>query len=386
MKSLLFVQNGDYREAYLRFEKGDPETYRDQRRSVEHVAGFAPNACVTTVAFSREAYRQELAPNLWAVGLPRAKINAAAIARIFEQAAPTHVLQRTPHVGFLREARRRHLPVLPTFADIFRHGGPRTTIGNFLMRRELLKSHAPCFSNHSLNASRSLVQVLRLPADKIIPWDWSRIPVTASAKTGVTDVAKPTAFFAGHISEAKGVGDCLRAVAEMKKRGTNLSISLAGSGNLEEWNRLARNLGVSDQVKFIGLISNKKVREEMHAHDFVIVPSRHEYAEGLPNTIYEGLASRSVLVVSDHPAFAGRLVENKEVLVFEASNPKSLADCLGKVIKDNALYGSLSANSAAAHERLYVGMEWTTLIDVFLEDPTNKRGWVEKNILQGLVA
>ena len=39
----------------------------------------------------------------------------------------------------------------------------------------------------------------------------------------------------------------------------------------------------------------------MSAHDIVIVPSRHDYPEGLPMTIYEALAMRTPLVVSDHP-------------------------------------------------------------------------------------
>ncbi|OED50711.1 hypothetical protein AB838_01105 [Rhodobacteraceae bacterium (ex Bugula neritina AB1)] len=381
-KSLLFVQNGDYRDAYMHLKEGGSETYRDQKRSVDYVAGLAREAKVTTLALSKTARREELAPNLWAAGLSYGEAKSSAIAQVFEEAEPTHVLLRTPHFGFLREARRRNVHILPNFADIFERGGPRTAMRNFRMRRELLKSKAPCFCNHSLNASRSLIDVLGLPPEKVMPWDWSKVPVGEGPRKAPPDKTQASAFFAGALSEEKGVGDCLKAVAVLKAQGIRLEMRFAGPGDIAFWQERSRTLDIADRVVFLGMIANGAVREEMSRHDFVIVPSRPAYAEGLPNTIYEALASRSVLILSDHPAFTGRLTADEEALIFKAADPNSLAQSIAMVLENGAVYENISENSAQAHDRLYIGMEWTSLVDAFLADPEDRLGWVARNNLQ----
>ena len=384
VRSIVFIQHGDFREVYRRFSDGGDETYRDQKKSVNFVAALAPEARVTTIAFGPETYRTELALNLWAVGLRRDSLRTSDIAGVLENAEPSHVILRTPHLGFLREVQRRKIWLLPTFADIFARKGIRTALQNFATRRALLRAKAPCVSNHSLNASRSLVSVLGLPPEKVVPWDWSKVPLASSGKAGVADPARPTAFFAGAMTDDKGVGDCLEAIVELRREGLKLSMNFAGPGDLDHWKTVAEKLGISDQVRFLGMISNAQVRHEMCRHDFVIVPSRHSYAEGLPNTIYEGLASRSVLVISDHPAFVGRLVPEEECLMYPAANPKALARCLSRVSADRKLYQTLSDNAEKAHDALYVGMEWTALVTKFLEDPENRTNWVEPNALSAM--
>jgi glycosyltransferase involved in cell wall biosynthesis len=384
-RSILFVQNGDYAEAYRRFAEGGAETYRDQKNSVDFVAGLAPDARVTSFAFGAAGNRVELAPELWAMGGPREAFDASRISALLDETAATHLVLRTPHAGFLTEAARRKIPILPIFADIFSSKGLRGRYRSWKLRRALLQCHAPCFSNHSLNASRSLVEAIGLSPQKIIPWDWSKVPMAGKAKSGVGNSSRPTAFFAGTLSEDKGVGDCLDAISLLHADNIMLTMSFAGCGNISDWRMRAEGLGIADHVKFLGMISNAQVRAKMHEHDFVIVPSRHSYAEGLPNTIYEGLASRSVLVISDHPAFAGRLKADAECLIFPAMDSAALAACLKRAILDPVLYRQLSENSATAHDQLYIGMEWTALVTAFLDDPDNQTGWVEMNSLQALV-
>jgi glycosyltransferase involved in cell wall biosynthesis len=384
LNSILFVQNGDFAQAYHRISEGSPETYRDQAASVNFVAGLAPRARVTTFAFGTDQSLINLAPELWATGGPRQAFEAEQISTLFDEAEVTHLVLRTPHLGFLHEAARRKIPALPCFADIFNRRGLRCRYWNWKLRQVLLKCNSPCFSNHSLNASRSMMEVLRLPSQKIVPWDWSKVPVTSEAKSGVHYPDQPSAFFAGTLSEDKGVGDCLDAISLLRTDGLRLTMSFAGPGKTSQWQERAEHLGIADQVSFLGVIPNTQVRAQMHEHDFVIVPSRHSYPEGLPNTIYEGLASRSALIISDHPAFASRLQPDAECLVFPAMDSPAIASSLKRLILNPALYKRLSENAVAALDRLYVGMEWTTMVTAFLNDPENQTGWVENNSLQTL--
>lgn len=377
-RRVLIIQNGDYRDAYTRFAAGKAERYRDQKRSVDFVASLTGDGPVTTVAFGPEAYREELAPDLWAQGIKK-NPDRKEIRALFDVTRPTHLVLRTPHRGLLREAIRRDTWVLPSFADIFQPGALDRRLKQALLRRDLMRARAPCVANHSLNASRSLIDVLGLPADRVVPWDWSRVPLGGPPKTGPADSARPTAFFAGSLTQAKGVGDCLDALSILASKGQDLQMAFAGPGDLAPWRARADALGVTEQVTFLGQISNADVRAEMRARDFVIVPSRRSYPEGLPNTIYEALASRSVLILSDHPAFAGRLAPDKEALVFSAGDPEALATCLARAIRTPALCQALSEASEAAHDALYLGLEWSALVTAFLDDPGNSTGWVARH-------
>lgn len=379
--SILFIQHGDFADDYTRFAAGGDETYRDQKKSVDFVSDLSADQRVTTLTLGDTVAFRELTPTLWAGILARATLRQQQIREVFDRVAPTHVVVRSPHLGFLHEATRRGCKVLPSFADIFHKGGPRQRWRNFKLRQALAHPAIPCVANHSLNASQSLASAVGVSKDKIVPWDWSRIPLTEPAKPAVADRAAPNAFYAGVLSEAKGVGDILEALRLCRDQGHTISVTLAGRGDLEPWKNRADQLGVADQIHFLGLIPNTEVREQMRAHDMVIVPSRHSYPEGLPNTIYEALASRSPLVLSDHPAFAGRLDHETQCMTFKAGDSQDLARCLSRLCRDEALYSALSGNAGTASEGLYIGLDWRDLVTQFLADPDNRTGWVEQNSL-----
>ena len=108
------------------------------------------------------------------------------------------------------------------------------------------------------------------------------------------------------------------------------------------------------------------VLETMRTHDAVLVPSRHEYPEGLPITIYEALCTWTPVVASDHPMFRQRLVPDRNALVFEASKPASLAAAVARLMTDPALYRSLSKVGGEAAENYLCPLKWHDLIDTWL--------------------
>lgn len=382
---ILFFQHGDFGEAYLRLASGEPETYRDQRISVDFVASLRHAHQVTTLAICDRPHREDLAGNLVSIGIDaKTAYEPSAVRALLTSIDPDLIVCRTPHTPVLRWARRRRIPALPLFADLFGTGGLKQLLKNRILGRLLRADVFPCVANHSLNASHSIATALSQSESRIVPWDWSRLPVNPVAKPAPADPARLQAFFAGMLSEAKGIGDCLEATARLRDRGIRLAFEFAGPGPQEIWQTRAAALGVADRVRFAGRIAHAEVRQRMRASDLVVVPSRHDYAEGLPNTIYEALASRSPLVMSDHPAFAGRLREGQDCLVFRAAGPASLADRIADLAADPGLYTRLSQNAAAAHDTLYVGLEWTRLVRAFLDDPRNETGWVAAHSLAQL--
>lgn len=380
---IMFVQTGNYAQAYRRLASGAPETYRDQNASVSYVADLAPAHDVLTVSFGDTPHDDTLALGLRSIELPRNTVKTG-IASLLDSHQPDRLILRSPFHVILKQAGARGIPTLPCFADLFQSGGPRSQLRHARLRLALRRARTPCVANHSLNASRSVNRVLGIPQAGVVPWDWSPITPNATAKEGIIQANAPRLFYAGALSADKGVGDCLKALQILKARGLTAQISLAGGGDISAWQKMADQLGIAEQVHFLGLIPNTDVRMQMTAHDIVLVPSRHSYPEGLPNTIYEALASRSPLVLSDHPAFAGRVTHGNGCLSFKGADPASLADAISNLSTDAALYAALSKSAPETLSGLYIGLEWSELVTLFLEDPEDHSGWVSSHALPAL--
>lgn len=391
MKTLLFFQRGNYASALESARAKVPETYRDQYASVAYVESLSSRYNVVVVSSGDDPHDIQIDANLRSVRLYRQKGDITGAAELLKEIGPDLIVVRSPYVPVLEFAKSRNIPCLPCFADIFHQRTGLKGLSDRLqfrrLRKTLVGENVACISNHSLNASRSMVSDLGLPAESIVPWDWSRVTPEPDAKQ--ISAGPISAFYAGLISEGKGVGDCLEAVALLKSQGRKITLDLAGNGNakmpLEGWKARAKSMGLETDVTFLGLVPNADVRALMAARDIVLIPSRQSYREGLPNTIYEGLACRSPLVISDHPAFKGRLVDQRDCVQFKNGDPASLAQAIQHLTDTPDLYASLSANAPKALEQLYVGLEWSDLIDLFLQDPSNKTGWVEKNTLTDLM-
>lgn len=382
---ILFVQYGNYAESYARFANGGPETFRDQKASVDFVSDLSKSHDVTIVAICDARHDMRLTPKLRSIGVHYDDLVSTRISQIFDEMDPDLLICRTPHRLVLGEAARRRIKTLPHFADIFDGTGLRHAYRMARLRRVLRQLQAPCVANHARNASISVNQALRSPTTRIVPWDRRAIKIDLPAKTGVHDPRSPRLIFAGALSAAKGLGDAIAAVGLLSSRGLRARLTVAGQGDWTPWREQIAKAGLDEQVHYAGLIPNTQMVAEMNDHDMVLVPSRREYPEGLPNTLREGLQSRSVVVASDHPAFADRLQAAHGAMVFRASDPSALADAVEQLCQKPELYVTLSMNAPDAAEGLRFGMYWDDLWTAFIEDPDNQSGWVEQNSLERLL-
>lgn len=384
-RRILFLQFGDFAEAWHRLSNGGDDTYRDQARSVFAVSGLAPENSVSIIGLCDRCYDETLMPGLSVHGLTRKKLTRRVLRKLFDVTDPDLLVCRTPNLAALSLAQKRGVPTLPSFADIFAWGGgPRTRLSTWQLARTLRGDAFNVVANHSLNASRSMADVLGIARDRIIPWDWSRVPLDGAPKTGLAEPGKLRILYAGLMIPEKGVGDAISAVAQLRAENHDVELTCVGSGDTAAWSEIAAKLNIAEAVHTPGAVSHATVRREMRAHDVVVVPSRHSYAEGLPNTIYEALAAHTPLVLSDHPAFRARLTPEQDCLQVSASDPTALAAAFRRLKEDPALYARLSANAPDGLDGLYVGMEWSHLLAAFLADPRGETGWYRDHTLAAL--
>ncbi|HEY6880647.1 MAG TPA: glycosyltransferase, partial [Polyangiales bacterium] len=274
----------------------------------------------------------------------------------------------------------RDLPLLPLFADSFRGSDLRTQVRNARLAYVLNDPRIRYVANHNLAAAMDLARI-GVVERKIVPYDW---PAVVSPKQNPPKQAPPRdrtfkLLYVGTVSEAKGVGDLLHAVWELLRGGLDVSLEVIGQRRDDALPELAAQLSLDGRVEFLGLRPHDEVRRAMVAADAVVVPSRHEYPEGLPMTLYEGLCSRTPIVVSDHPMFQLRIRDRENALVFSAGSPTSLADKVRLLRDDAALYELLSLNSERAAEGYLCPLKWHQLIDAWL-DPHHEAE-IERHLL-----
>ena len=356
---ILFVQHGDYGTAYRNMLACKKETYRDQFRSVRFVADLATSHTVRVLSFCPRPHKEQLTPSLWSIGIEKDglfKINLNDTLKSFKTDL---LICRTPQRQTLSWAAKNRITTLPC------------------LRQILKRVPKPCVANHSLNASKSLIHLGIHPKD-IVSWDWSPIEPIIQGKSAPKDGHPLSIMYIGVLSKAKGLDTVIDALRILKETKTTAILNIAGQGDLKFWQNYAKERYVESQVNFLGPIPSDTVLSTMNDNDLIVVPSKHEYPEGLPNTIFEALASRTPLIISDHPAFKGRLNPQNNCLSFTAGDPRDLAEKLLEITINPSLYELISENTVEALKRLYIGADWCVIITYFINDPKNKTKWTER--------
>jgi glycosyltransferase involved in cell wall biosynthesis len=275
----------------------------------------------------------------------------------------THVVIHFPHRQLFQWATRKKIRTLGILADSFDAPGWRTRLRNFQLARVLNHPQVDWIGNHGASACRSLKRIGVDPG-KIVPFDWAHpttpqgIPVKQLRPDGSWQL-----LYVGSVTESKGVGDAIAAVAELRRRQVPVQLDIVGHGELEQFQRQSEALQVTDLVTFVGKIPNDQVMLRMRQADIVLVPSHPAYPEGCPFTIFEALCARTPMVVSDHPVFRDNLVHRSNAMVFPAQNAIAFADCIQQLVGDPVLYRQLSEMADDTWERLQVPVSWGNLIE-----------------------
>ena len=370
-RHVAFIQHGDYAEAIGRMTRGEAETYAAQYYSIQTVAKMVETCDVTVISVKGPISDQMLANGVRAIGLgwkgPRKVI---PLILKLEAIGATDIVLRTPIAGVLGWCIARRKRVLPFLADSFADE-PRSTVISRLKRTALVKCLNSKFievvANHNLPASRDLARI-GVMAEKIIPWDWpaSRTPHAYPPKLGLVAPEVISLFYAGRISEDKGLSDFLNAIALLRQSGLDVRASVAGEGDRIAMEKVSQGLKLDSVVQFLGRIPNSEVFDLMRQHDFVVVPSRPSYPEGLPLTIYEGLCSRSPLLLSTHPMFCSAFPSKVGVRFFEHENPADLARVIGELVGDPAQYAALSQAGASAWDGIQISLHFKEIIELWM--------------------
>jgi glycosyltransferase involved in cell wall biosynthesis len=272
------------------------------------------------------------------------------------------IVAHFPNMELLRAVIATKIRSMAVLANSYNRAGLRSIFGK---RRVVSLLNNPRFelvANHCMPATEHLARI-GVKRDKLIAWDISHPfnPTSADPKK-LAPRQRFETVYAGSIIEGKGIIELIRALALLREQGIELHCSLAGLGEIDAMQALAASLGVSDLVSFVGLIGNNEVFRMMAAADLVVVPSRSEYAEGFPLTMFEAIASRTPIVCSNHPMFRPVLIDGRNASVFPAGDYRAFAAAIQRTLANPMLYAALSANAPLTWAALQGPADWRTMI------------------------
>jgi glycosyltransferase involved in cell wall biosynthesis len=368
---------GDFAEASRRLRDGGPESYRGQRYTVDYVESLASKLTVTTiVGFTEEAYDVVLPSGARAIGAGfRDVFDGAHIARLVAETKPDLLILRTPSRPVMRWAIRKRCRTLMLLADSLDQSSLKNKVGRYLLSLFLRATNFDVIANHGIKAARQLVAAGVNPS-KVLAWDYPAFdspedrPAKSSAGTPLH------ILYVGMLIAEKGVNDLIDAVALVHGANIEVRLTLVGKGETDRLEAMVESRGLDDVISFAGLVPNDRIIPTMAAADIVVVPSRHEYSEGMPLTIYEAYCSRTPLITSDHPMFVGNVIHEQSGLIFEAGNARTLADNILRLVREPELYARLSEGGPQAWLSLQIPVKWHALIDNWIANTPASKSWI----------
>ena len=137
------------------------------------------------------------------------------------------------------------------------------------------------------------------------------------------------AFAAGNLEGRKGIAIALQSIAEAKARGIRVEYQVTSRGpELEHLKKLARNLGISDQVILGERFEAEDFAEALGTFDICLVPTLRDGA-GL--SIMEAMLAGCVPIVADWCGPAEFVTEDCGFKV-PVTNPKRMAQDLAEIL------------------------------------------------------
>lgn len=164
-------------------------------------------------------------------------------------------------------------------------------------------------------------------------------------KNGVrTDI--PVIGFAGSLVDYEGVGDLISASEILKSKGIEHQIVIAGSGAAEpNLRKQVEDLGLDENVKFLGRLSQEDMPRLQSAFDIVACPRKSTIVTELVSPLkpLESFASgRPTVLSAVAPHFALSGDGQRRALLSSPDDPLSLAQVLQRLIDDAELRSNLA--------------------------------------------
>jgi glycosyltransferase involved in cell wall biosynthesis len=143
----------------------------------------------------------------------------------------------------------------------------------------------------------------------------------------------PIILGVGSLLSLKRWDRLLKAAAELKRRGLDFQVEIAGDGPMRSsLESLAQELGIAERVTFLGHVP--RVEDRLCAASLLAHTSD---SEGCPNAVIEAMAAGLPVVATDSGDVPRLIDHGKTGFVINRGDDASLVDYVGTLLRNDAL-------------------------------------------------
>lgn len=159
----------------------------------------------------------------------------------------------------------------------------------------------------------------------------------------------PLVLAVGRLVEKKGYPTLLRAAAQLRARGLQFRLRIAGDG--PEWpllQRLVHELGLDETVSFLGPLTELEVRSEYDRADIFALACReleNGDRDGIPNVVLEAMAHGLPVVSTIGSGVGEAVVDGRSGFLAPQDDHEALADAVAQLLADRELRAAMGTEA-----------------------------------------
>jgi len=164
-------------------------------------------------------------------------------------------------------------------------------------------------------------------------------------------------IFVGTLRPVKGVKYLIQAMNIIRQEDAKVRLLLVGDGEEKQsLERLVKELGLEEAVKFVGEVPNEKVPQYMVASDILVLPS---LSEGFPNVLLEAMASGLPIVATNVDGVPEIISHDENGLLVEPGDSHQLAEAILSLLQNDDMRRTFSQNNIKKAK----SYSWSTVVD-----------------------
>lgn len=157
-------------------------------------------------------------------------------------------------------------------------------------------------------------------------------------------------LYTGFIDKGRGLDIVMNSLSKLKERIDNICVLIVGKGeHLAELRRLARELGVEEYLITPGWVDKDIIHSYIRDSDICLIPhyAIEEVTTTIPNKLFDYMACKKPVIVSDAAPLKRIVEETRSGLVFRSGD---VNDFIDKVLclKDSCLRSEMGENGYRA--------------------------------------
>ena len=174
-------------------------------------------------------------------------------------------------------------------------------------------------------------------------------------RSGAHGVGGHGVLMVGRLVEKKGFEYGLRAFASARRAGVEASLTIVGEGERRPaLERLARQLGIAERVRFVGSQTNEQVAALMARSSVLLAPSvvaRDGNRESGLIVVKEASAAGTVPIGTRHGGIPDSIEDERTGYLVAERDAEHMGERLARLLSDEALRAALAAAGRAKMER-----------------------------------